>query len=129
METELFEFSGCSCSGKNLSRLVQPAVTALLAGEPLHGYRLLELLAEEIVFRDQPPDPAGVYRLLKNMEQDGLISSDWELQSSGPARRLYTLTDRGRACLDQWLQTLTDYQASITRVISLLDWASRGYNP
>lgn len=118
---ELFVFQDCPCSGKKLSRLVQPAVMALLLQEPLHGYRILELLREETMFRDQPPDQAGVYKILKNMEQDGHVSCNWETQDSGPARKLYTLTEKGLHCLEQWKKTLVEYQASVASVILLLD--------
>lgn len=107
------DLADCPCSGKNLARLVQPAILAVLARESLHGYRILERLGAEAMFRDQPPDPAGVYRILKSMEQEGLVTCAWDLTSSGPARRQYAMTDKGRACLEKWLMTITKYQASI----------------
>lgn len=110
----MIELSGCPCTGKNLARLVQPAILAVLAQESLHGYLILERLAAEPMFRDQPPDPAGVYRILKSMEQEELVTCAWDLQTSGPARRQYALTDRGKACLHKWLETLSNYQHSIT---------------
>lgn len=119
----MIELTGCPCTGKNLARFVQPAILAVLAQESLHGYRILERLAEEPMFRDQPPDPAGVYRILKTMEQEGLVTCAWDLQASGPARRQYTITDRGRACLEKWLGTLAHYQDSITALVATIQKA------
>jgi len=116
----MIELSGCPCTGKNLARFVQPAILAVLARESLHGYRILERLTEEAMFRDQAPDAAGVYRVLKSMEQEGLVTCAWDLQTSGPARRQYTITARGRACLAQWLETITRYQGSISTLLETI---------
>lgn len=56
------EQSQCPCSGKNLARRVQPAVMALLAGGPVHGYLIVQRLEEMRIFEGQTPDPTGVYR-------------------------------------------------------------------
>ena len=126
-------FEGCACTGKNLVRLVRPAILTVLADENLHGYRILERLAGMAMFHGQPPDPAGIYRVLKSMEQEGLVRCAWELQGSGPARRQYALAPRGRSCLEQWLGTLEDYFASvgelvddIRRVLDAAPGAARG---
>ena len=122
-------FEGCACTGKNLTRLVRPAILAVLARENLHGYLILERLAERAMFNDQPADPAGIYRVLKNMELEGLVTCAWDMQGSGPARRQYALTDRGRSCLGQWLGTLEAYLASVEDIVdnarSALDAVSR----
>jgi DNA-binding PadR family transcriptional regulator len=113
-EALVIDLVDCPCTGKNLARLLHPAILTVLAQESLHGYRILERLADETMFHGQPPDPAGVYRILKSMEQEGLVTCNWDLQSSGPARRQYTITERGMACLSKWLETITTYQNSIT---------------
>lgn len=110
-------FEGCACTGKNLTRLVRPAILAILARENLHGYLILERLAERAMFNEQPADPAGIYRVLKSMELEGLVTCAWDMQGSGPARRQYALTGRGRSCLSQWLGTLEEYLASVEDIV------------
>ena len=66
--------------------------------------------AKTSLFSQNPPDATGVYRILKTMEHDGSLKSVWDTKDSGPARRLYTITDRGRHCLLQWGQTLKNHQ-------------------
>lgn len=119
----MIELVDCPCTGKNLARLVQPAILAVLARESLHGYLILERLAAQAMFRDQPPDPAGVYRILKSMEQDGLVTCAWDLQGSGPARRQYAITERGGACLGKWLETITKYQRSLADLAAMVQGA------
>jgi DNA-binding PadR family transcriptional regulator len=112
------DFDDCPCSGKTLARLLQPAVMMVLAQEPLHGYRLVQRLGELVMFRAQSPDPTGVYRLLKAMEEQGYVTSAWELADSGPAKRRFALTRAGRACLTRWTQTLEVYEAAVADLLA-----------
>lgn len=42
-------------------------------------------------------DLAAVYRALRTMQQRELVTSEWVASLSGPDRRLYSLTNSGRA--------------------------------
>lgn len=116
------ELSECSQLGKSLSRLTQPSILAVLAkaNEPQHGYLIIQEMANGPMFGGNAPDPTGVYRILKQMENNGLVTSEWDTSESGPAKRCYSLTDEGRACLRRWIDALACYSASIQelRVIS-----------
>ena len=77
-------------------------------------------------FAHHRPDAAGVYRFLKAMEDRGLVSSAWDLSASGPAKRLFDLTNEGKACLARWVVTLEQYRAQIGQLIQSLHFpASR----
>ena len=114
------------CSGKTLSKLLQPAVMAVLAREPVHGYRIVHELEQMAMFRDGPPDPTGVYRVLKSMEGKGLVVSSWEFSDTGPAKRRYELTVSGRACLDCWICTLREYSAAVVELLDKVKQAAGG---
>ena len=118
------EFADCPCSGKTLARLVQPAIMTVLADAPIHGYLISQRVAELKMFDSAPPDPTGIYRVLKSMELRGLVASTWDLSNSGPARRQYELTDAGRSCLSQWVCTLRSYQAAIHELLKATQLAS-----
>ncbi|MGB2824942.1 MAG: PadR family transcriptional regulator [Phycisphaerae bacterium] len=111
---------GCPCSGRTLAKLVQPAVMTVLAKEPMHGYLIAQRLDEMAMFRRHSPDPTGIYRLLKSMEQNGLVISTWDLADSGPAKRRYELTSDGRACLAKWIETLEDYEQAVTELLETM---------
>ncbi len=88
----------------------------LLIGErSSHGYDLLERLRRLGV---PATDPGGLYRALRSMEREGLVSSRWETSSSGPARRTYALTDRGWRWLHVWAGAIAE---SRTILSSYLD--------
>lgn len=65
----------------------------LLRDGPGHGYEL----RRELATRALALDPAVLYRCLREMESDGLISSRWMRSAAGPRRRVYDITDCGRA--------------------------------
>ena len=113
------DFSACACSGANLPKLVQPSILAALSKEPLHGYALAQRLAREGTHVNAPPDHSGIYRLLRSMERRGLLTSELVESESGPARRLYALTDRGRLCLEHWTGALARYRETINAVLNL----------
>jgi DNA-binding PadR family transcriptional regulator len=72
------------------------AILLALAESPLHGYRLMRKLSEE---RESGLlGPGTLYRLLKEMQADGLIvaTSASAGDSDGPPRRYYTLSGFGR---------------------------------
>jgi len=77
---------------------VRPCLLLLLARGPAHGYELTEAIAR-CGLNDAPPDSGGVYRTLRQMERDGLVQSHWQPTESGPARRVYALTEAGEAAL------------------------------
>ncbi len=75
-------------------RFLQPfLLLALASSVNSYGYELYETVRA----RGLAADLAGVYRALRAMERQDLVISSWTPSRSGPDRRLYTLTDAGRA--------------------------------
>lgn len=102
----------CVCSGKSLDRMLRPAILTILSDRTLglHGYAIEKELQAFKFFRNHPPDYTGLYRLLKRMDAEGLLSSKESDSQAGPSRRIYRLTGRGRICLCRWLDSLMEYQ-------------------
>ncbi len=70
------------------------------------------------MFAGSRPDPAGVYRYLKVMENRGLVSSEWDVAKSGPAKKIYRITEDGLACLDRWIDSLSEYRDCIQALLA-----------
>lgn len=119
----------CSCAGRNLDRFLQPAILAVLADEPLHGYSVLEHLKGMRMFGEHAPDSTGVYRFLNAMEGRGLLTSTWDTSGSGPAKKTFRITDAGRDCLRRWAETLSDYHAQLGHLLDVLRNASAAKTP
>ncbi len=90
---------------------LQPFLLLSLQQWHSHGYELMQRLA---VFGFESIDPGSVYRTLRQLERDGLVSSDWDTTgSNGPARRVYSLTDSGERYLQTWASALRGYQSML----------------
>lgn len=97
------EADGCRCDGGQPKNFARPCLLLLLAEAPAHGYELIERLRP---FGFDLGDPASVYKTLRVLENDGHVTSEWELSTRGPARRVYSITDDGREMLQAWALTL-----------------------
>jgi poly-beta-hydroxybutyrate-responsive repressor len=94
---------------------LKPCLLLLLAEGPSHGYELLEQVRRMGI---KAAEPGGLYRYLRAMEKEEMVSSWWEPSQSGPARRTYVLTEQGRKGLNESVQTLRDVREIL---VSLLD--------
>lgn len=83
---------------------LRPCLLLLLRESPAHGYDLLERLREFQCERDA----GGLYRTLRALEHEGLVTSSWEPSYTGPDRRNYALTALGQKHLDSWARTLEE---------------------
>jgi poly-beta-hydroxybutyrate-responsive repressor len=101
----------CRCDGGQPKNFARPCLLLLLAESPAHGYELIDRLRP---FGFDIGDPASVYKTLRGMEQDGLVTSQWEQSTRGPARRVYSLSSDGRDLLDAWALTLEQNRQILT---------------
>lgn len=69
----------------------------LLDREASYGYGL----RRELEGHQLNVDPAILYRTLRKLEGDGWVESRWMRAVSGPRRRFYRLTPKGRRKLDE----------------------------
>jgi len=79
---------------------LQAALLRLLGNDPGYGYELRNQLTTLGVAKG---DFGQLYRTLRAMEKSGLVLSCWENSESGPSRRTYHVTDKGRAQLAAWV--------------------------
>ena len=95
-----------------IERFPEPALLSLIAGGATHGYELLDRLTP--LLHGERVDVGNVYRILRRLEEDGLVVSEWRGDLPGPAKRTYELTDEGRAALDAWRASLASLRDEIT---------------
>src|SRR5215207_2776905 len=95
-----------------VERFVEPSLLLLLRERPMHGYELIERLPE-IAGSETHVDIGNLYRLLRALEEEGLVQSEWSADLPGPAKRTYELTDEGRRLLDRWAEALRRAQVTI----------------
>ncbi len=99
-----------------LERFSEPAVLLLLREKPRHGYELLDDLAPLLPGHVRP-DFGNLYRMLRTLEDEALVKSEWQSGLPGPARRIYRLTRAGSELLDGWVSALGETGGMITTFV------------
>jgi PadR family transcriptional regulator PadR len=94
-----------------VERFGEPAVLLLLHERPAHGYDLLDPLAT--LTGEKRADMGNLYRALRALEDESIVSSEWRDDLPGPSKRVYELTEAGRGLLDQWAEALRDARQEI----------------
>ncbi|MDA0183329.1 PadR family transcriptional regulator [Solirubrobacter phytolaccae] len=80
---------------------------ALLAGGPAHGYELKQALEQRFGSVLPPINAGQIYTTLSRLERDGLVGDDAVAQNGRPNKRVYSLTEAGRAELGGWVADAT----------------------
>ncbi len=97
---------------------LSPFVLLAVSLQRAHGYAIEDLLRGFGLFGITM---STLYRTLRQMEKDGFLESVWEPGPTGPARRMYTITDAGDAWLESSAAMLNVYRETIDRFFGLYD--------
>ena len=108
--------------GGKAESYVQPSILLGLNLKPSYGYELIHSIQEFGFVEGQAP-PGMIYRHLRQLEEDGLVHSEWETEGSGPAKRMYRLTPEGAEVLAIWIaymeRQVENLQSFIRRYLRL----------
>lgn len=95
--------------------LLEPVLLSMIKENPRHGYSLLTDLE---AINMGTIHPGVVYRTLRELEELGWITSQWDTdQTQGPPRRTYSLTSQGENALNNWRNELQKVQRIIADLI------------
>ncbi|WP_202867105.1 PadR family transcriptional regulator [Kribbella voronezhensis] len=81
---------------------VRTAVLMLLGEQPMHGYQLMQAIADRSGGR-WTPSPGAIYPTINQLEDEGLVTVTAEA-----GRKLVTLTDAGREYVEGRRETSVD---------------------
>ena len=113
----------------NLYRFVEPVVLLLLRNKGhSYGYDLAGDLHEHAL-TDAEIERAALYRTLRQLEMNGNVSSEWETDQGGPARRVYKLTARGEQHLEEWATVLDHLSKSMARFVKKVGASAKATKP
>lgn len=87
-----------------VSRFVEPALLLTLADGPTHGYDLADQIGA--VTSTERIDYGNLYRLLRRLEDEEIVSSEWNDELPGRSKRTYSLTPSGAQLLEAWAAAL-----------------------
>ncbi len=86
------------------------------AEEPMYGYQIaqeIETVGDEVTLIKQ----GALYPVLRSLEASGLLGSQVEPSVSGPPRRYYRITKRGRQALREWTEIWTQTKAFVDAIL------------
>lgn len=95
---------------------------ALDQGGRSYGYELFETVQAQGLATDM----AGVYRALRTMQHHDLVTSVWEPSASGPDRRVYALSGRGRRAAAKAARELLGIRDALSAALNRLGAAPAG---
>lgn len=79
---------------------------------PKYGYALVEILQE----KGMRIEPGTLYPLLRRLEKQGLLKSEWETSSNKP-RKYYVLSDTGKKVYHLLCEEYEDMAQNINKLI------------
>ncbi len=94
-----------------MARFVEAATLLALRHRPSHGYELADAVAE---IAGLDVDYGNLYRLLRALEADEMVTSQWNDELPGRSKRVYELTPQGAELLDAWVTALQSTQDQIS---------------
>ena len=97
-------------------RFMQPSILMGLYTKPSYGYELIQNI-QRFGFIEGLAPPGMIYRHLRQMEEDGLVSSEWETVGAGPAKRIYQLTEEGKQMLGIWIEYIEQQVRNLNELI------------
>ena len=93
-----------------------PVLLLMLREWSSYGYELMEKMA---AFGLTTMNAGTFYRTLRQMEKNGMVSSNWDTSEGGPARRVYSITEAGENYLKFWASSLAHYQKMMNMFFQL----------
>ena len=104
-------------------RYIQPSLLLGLLHKSSYGYELIQNIQRFGFVEGQAP-PGMIYRHLRQLEEDGLVFSKWETEGTGPAKRVYNITEEGKEVLRIWIDYMRKQAENLEAFID--DYKSSG---
>lgn len=112
--------AGCSCEMGRLRGFMEACSVLLLADEPAHGYELLGRLAK-FGLQAEGFDAGTLYRILRRLESEGVLASEWRTEGSGAARRVYRVTPDGMEFLRSWQAAVEGMRSHLSEFLRVCE--------
>jgi DNA-binding PadR family transcriptional regulator len=103
---------------------IRHAILGYLSWQPATGYDLKRLFADALPFH-WSGNNNQIYRTLVELHDEGLVTVEVKQQDSLPARKVYTITEIGRAELRRWLDEAPELPLIRNSFLVQLAWADQ----
>ena len=103
---------------KRAERYIQSSILMALKIRSSYGYELIKGISQFGFVEGQAP-PGMIYRHLRALEENGLVSSEWQTEGAGPAKRVYHLTPEGKEVLEFWIGYMKNQAEKLLNFIEI----------
>lgn len=104
---------------KKRGRHAPAFILLMIATEPTHGLGILNKM--NALVPNNRMDTAIIYRTLKDFEERGFITSDWADSEAGPKKKIYTITEEGKAQLSLYREDIDKSLENLKRFVKIHD--------
>jgi len=115
-----YKIKKCECPSGKMTRFIEPCLLFFVSQQASCGYELMARL-DDFGFPKAKPDPAMVYRTLRYLEKEGFVLSKWDTKGTGPAKRIYELTQKGYGLLHLWAKSITTRKQVLEKFLTLYE--------
>lgn len=104
-----------NCSPVILENFFEPCMLYLLLNKPSYGYELSKNLSEKCQCQ---VNIGNLYRGLNRLQKNGHITKKKLKSEIGPAKVMYSITDKGEEYLKTWIENLKEQHTTIGKLIT-----------
>lgn len=101
---------------------IQYAILGLLSWRPFSGYDLKKVFANSAALY-WSGNNNQIYTALIQLHKEGLVTRDVQVQESLPAKKIYTITEKGQEALKQWVLSTPELPEFHNTFLIQLTWA------
>ena len=103
---------------------IQYALLGLLSWQPLSGYDLKKIISDTDVYY-WSGNNNQIYTSLIQLHKDGLVTQQVQHQEYLPAKKIYSITEKGRSELRNWVLATTQLPEFRNTFLIQLAWADQ----
>ncbi|MGG6313672.1 DUF4180 domain-containing protein [Paenibacillus macerans] len=103
---------------------IKYAILGILSSQSLTGYDLKKII-QDSPFMPWSGNNNQIYKALVELLDEGWATNEVQHQESSPSKKIYTITNEGRAELKQWIQTPPELPEFKSTFLIQLAWADR----
>jgi PadR family transcriptional regulator PadR len=93
--------------------VLEMCVLVMLAPEDGYAYDIASRLAEDIGMGE-----GTIYPLMRRMQSEGLVSTYLQESNSGPPRKYYQLTEKGRTVLNERITDWREFSSAVSKILA-----------
>lgn len=101
---------------------IEYAILGLLSWKPLAGYDIKKVFADSAAFY-WSGNNNQIYTTLVRLHDEGLVTQEIHHQENLPARKVYTITEKGLTVLKTWVQSTPELPEFRNTFLIQLTWA------